>query len=176
MPAGELIGVAVATVRDTTGIFLAIPSKKVPTMWQGRLENPRVLLVNKPDGTTAMRTEAELIDPLDKVKSASLLFVASNKVEEKPKPADRLNALPGCHEIPLKIQDRLAQGEVGVKKGVSQIKVWFQGESVHDRGQRRYTENAEEQLGPPVNQVANQPSGSIVPYLPPGTTPPPNQP
>ncbi len=178
---GRLVGVAVATLRNTHGIGLAIPNKKVPTMWQGRLKTPHVFLVKEPDGSTAMRAEAELIDPFNKVKTASLFYVASNQVEEKPKPADRLNALPGCHEIPLKIHDRTAQGQVTLKKNLSEIRVFFQGESVDDHGQRRYTENTEEQLGPPTNQVAAKQSpedalpGNIVPYKRPPAAPPTNE-
>ncbi len=155
---GQLLGVAVESFGN--GVGLAIPYKQVQKMLEGRLKRPRVSLAKAADGSTVIRAEAELIDPLGKVKSASLSFIPSEQLEEKPKSADRLKALPACGEIALRIRDGVARGQTSWKGDTGRTSVFVQGESIDDRGRRKLTDNVELRLQAPVSVAAASPPAS----------------
>ena len=113
---GRLVGVAVATIKNSSGIGLAIPCKKVPQMLVGRLGKPRLHFSQDAEGAATIQVEVNLVDPFHKIKSAALCYLSADKVAAKPKPADRLQALPGCHQVSLKIQDNVALGQFPVKR------------------------------------------------------------
>ena len=146
---GRLVGVAVATIRHSSGIGLAIPARKVPTMLAPRLKNTRVWLVRSVGTQTAMSCSANVFDPFHTVKSASLSYLAANMVDAKPKPGDRLQALQGCRQLPLKIHDELATGMEIFKRDVNGVRVLFQGETVDAAGLPHWTATAEATLKAP---------------------------
>ena len=143
---GRLVGVAVATIKDSTGIGLAIPCKKVPAMLAGRLGKPHLQLVHNADGTPTIQVEVGLVDPFHRIRSAALHYLSADQVQTKPGPADRLKALPGSRQLALKIQEQVAQGQVPVKPGLSRIHILYQGVSVDANGVRRYTASVDETL------------------------------
>ncbi|MGA2033402.1 MAG: trypsin-like peptidase domain-containing protein [Thermoguttaceae bacterium] len=153
---GRLVGVAVATIKNSTGIGLAIPCKKVPQMLECRLGQPHLSLAHDAKGAATIEVEVNLIDPFHKIKSAELCYLSTNKAEEKRKPAERLRTLPGCHQRSLKIQDQMASGQLPVKKGLSQIHILYQAVCVDKDGRQRFTASAEETIKLPAAQTARQ--------------------
>jgi len=107
---GRLVGVAVATIRNSSGIGLAIPGRKVPSMWEGHLGQPHLVLLPGADDAPFMVATVDVFDPLHKLKTVSLSFLSADRLTDKPKPADRLKDLPACHEMVLKI------GEMGGRR------------------------------------------------------------
>ena len=159
---GRLVGVAVATIENSTGIGLAIPCKKVPQMLEGHLGKPHLQLVQDAQGATTVQVEASLIDPFHKIKSAAVRYLSPDKLPEKSGPADQLKALPDRHQISLKIQDQVALGQFPVKNGLTRVPIVYQGVYVDAHGQRRFTARVEETIelraGQPAdNTVADNP-------------------
>jgi S1-C subfamily serine protease len=70
---GRIVGVAVATIRNSSGIGLAIPGRQLAAMMQGRLGPPHVTTAPK-DGKIAVTVEVGTIDPLAKISSVTLHF------------------------------------------------------------------------------------------------------
>ena len=150
---GRLVGVAVATIKNSTGIGLAIPCKKVPEMLVGHLGKPHLHLSQDAQGA-AIEVEASLIDPFHKIKSAALCYLSADKVQEKPQPSDRLKALPGCHQLVLKLQDNVALGQFPLKKGFSRVRILYQGVSVDENGRQKLTACVEETIEQPAEAAA----------------------
>jgi hypothetical protein len=148
---GRLVGVAVATIRNSSGIGLAIPARKVPSMWEGHLGKPRLEVVPAVDVDSApmMIATADVFDPFHKLKAVSLSFLAADGLGSKPKTGDRLKDLPGCHEMALNINGHIATGRAPLKKGVQDVRVLYQGETVDSEGQRSVTHSVEQLLRVP---------------------------
>ena len=75
--AGRLVGVAVATIRNSSGIGLAVPGKEVVRMMQGRLGKVYLHASQDERGATTVHVEASLIDPFHRIKSATLFLYES---------------------------------------------------------------------------------------------------
>ncbi len=148
---GRLVGVAVATIRNSSGIGLAIPARKVPSMWEGHLGKPRLQVFPAVDVDSAplIVATADVFDPFHKLKAVSLSFVAADVLGSKPMPGSRLKDLPGCHAIALNINGHIATGSAPLKKGVQEVRVLYQGETVDSEGQRNVTHSVEQLLRVP---------------------------
>ena len=147
---GRLVGVAVATIRNSSGIGLAIPGRKVPGMSEGHLGKPHLVLHPGSDDAPLMVATVDVFDPFHKLKTVSISFLSPERLTDKPKPAERLKELPGCHEMALKIDGNIATGHIPLKKGLHEVRVLYQGESIDAEGQHRVTHSAEESLRLPV--------------------------
>ncbi len=154
-------------------------------MLVGRLGKPHLHLSQDAEGAATIQVELNLVDPFHKIKSAALCYLSADEVAAKPKPADRLQALPGCHQVSLKIQDNVALGQFPVKKGLSRLRILYQGVSVNDGGRQRFTASVEETVELPAagaagNIAANHPpqqpaDGSKDNTLPPKHNPSPKR-
>ena len=152
---GRLVGVAVATIKNSTGIGLAIPCKEVPEVLSGRLGKPSLHVSHDAEGAAKIEVEANLADPFHKIKSVTLSYLPADRVKEKPKPADHLQDLPGCRTASLKIQDHAVLGHISLKPRVKQVRVLCQGVAVDEGGRRHFTESVEETLTVPTADVAD---------------------
>ncbi len=133
---GHLVGVAVATIRDSTGIGLAIPSRELVRTVEGRLGKIYLHTTQEPDGPTTIHVEVGLIDPFDKVRSVALHYLNANSLEEKPKPGDPLAELNGCRKLPLKLEKHIATGEITIKRGVTSVALLYQAVCAGEGGSR----------------------------------------
>ena len=152
---GRLVGVAVATIKNSSGIGLAIPSRELSAMLRGRLG--KVYLHGSQDGEGSPMTvhvEVALIDPLNKIKSVALHYLLAGKVPEKTKPADPLGPLAGCRKLPLRIDNQLAAGEFTLKKGVSEVALRYQAVYLDGEGKRGLTGSVAETVRPKAAGLA----------------------
>jgi len=108
---GELVGVAVATIRNSSGIGLAIPAGPLNNMLDGRIGE--IHLTSKPDGAKpAVAIEVAVIDPLKKIASVALHYAdASRALADPEKEIESLEALAGSKKTKLTLEKQLAQGE-----------------------------------------------------------------
>ncbi len=141
---GRLVGVAVARIGDSENISLAIPSRAVSRLLQGRLDKVEFATVRDNDGRVSIRVSAALIDPLSQIKSAEFDYLAAKSVADKPKPADRLDALDGCYKLKLTIENGKATGSIPLKKGISEVSLLHQAVSTYGDGKRVRSNNLTE--------------------------------
>ena len=157
---GRLVGVAVATIRDSSGIGLAIPSHGLSEMLQGRLGKVYLHSTQDEEGRMTVHVEVGLIDPLNKIRAAALHYLAANRVENKPKPTDPLKSLPGCHFLPLKLEKQLATGEFTLKKGISEVSMLYQAVYVTTTGKHGLTNSVVETIKAKTAEVASTPAAA----------------
>ena len=105
---GRLVGVAVATIRNSSGIGLGIPARELARMIQGRLGKVHLQAAQDGDGPVTIRVEAALVDPFHKIQSVSLHYLDASRLADPPKPALPIDSLPGCHTLALTIEEQMA--------------------------------------------------------------------
>ena len=167
---GTLIGVAVATIRGSTGIGLIIPAKKVVSLLKGELEEPHMTLVRSLDGNLQLAVQAHLIDPLRNLKTASVHYITADKLTQPPKPTDRLADLAGCWDLPLTFQEHLAVAHKTLKKEVGKLSVVCQSDAIDAEGKHHYSNIATIVLQAPPAAGARPstglaPAGMIAPVV-----------
>jgi hypothetical protein len=147
---GRLVGVAVATIKHSSGIGLAIPARALDQMLPGRLGPVCLRSSQDEEGLVTVRVEVGLIDPLHKIQSATFCYLAANRVKPKPKPDDPLDALPGCRKLPLKLmpEKQLATGEFTLKKGVSETSLLYQAVCINGAAKKVLANNVMETIKP----------------------------
>ena len=168
---GRLVGVAVATIRESTGIGLAIPCRELFQMLRGRPGKVYLHTSQNAEGLLTVHVEVGLIDPLNKIKSAELHYLAAKSLKDKPKPTDPLEPLPGCHKLPLKIENQLATGEFTLKPGVTEVSMWHQAMCLDAAEKRGLSKCMLETVRPPQTAAVakttgartTSPSGSAAP-------------
>ena len=93
---GRLVGVAVATIKNSSGIGLAIPAQ-VSQMLEGRLGKVFLHASRDDDGVLTIQVEAGLIDPFHQIKSVTLRYLDAGRVARQAqaqRAAGRLAGLP----------------------------------------------------------------------------------
>jgi S1-C subfamily serine protease len=112
---GRIVGVAVATIRNSSGIGLAIPGRQLAAMMQGRL-GPLNITTAPRDGKIAVTVEVGAIDPLGKISSVILHYRAVKKGEADPKIAS-IAALAGVRKETVTFDKQLATVQLMVDGG-----------------------------------------------------------
>ncbi len=99
---GRLVGVAVATIKGSSGIGLAIPAHELASLLAGRLYPAVVLPAGSEGGQSAFKVLAGLVDPLGKVKGATLHVWTGDKAPEpEADPATGWKPLPDATKVEL---------------------------------------------------------------------------
>lgn len=113
---GRLVGVAVARIRDSSGIGIVIPPGKLRDMLGGRIDNFHLTNAGTMDGKLSVNVEVGVIDPLNKITSATLYYlpVAEGKGDEK---IDSLEKREGCRKVTLTVEKQLATGKLVLESG-----------------------------------------------------------
>jgi hypothetical protein len=124
---GRLVGIAVATISNSSGIGLAIPGQQLPLMFDGRLGKPHLFASNGDAGQLVINVEIALIDPLRSIRSVTLDYVAASQVNQTPRPADRLSKLHACRTLSLQVDGQLASGHFSPRNGIAEVKLLCQG-------------------------------------------------
>ena len=122
---GELVGVAVATIRNSNGIGLAIPSGPLRNVFEGRIGD--IHLAAKPNaGKPTLTVEVSVIDPLNKITAVELhsIAVSSAKALTDKAGADKgiesLGKLRGTEKTKLTLEKQLASAEIPLADGLSE--------------------------------------------------------
>jgi hypothetical protein len=158
---GRLVGVAVATITNSSGIGLIIPARHLSLVLSGRPGKPRVYARQADDGRLVIHVEIGLIDPFEKVKSVTLSYMAADLADETLKPGGRLSAVRGCRKLPLKIDNQVASGEIKPKKGVEQVKILFQAACKTTDGREILTKCETQTLSRAALQPPRPPHGDV---------------
>ncbi len=110
---GRLVGVTVAKLLGTN-IGMAIPPVELSRVLMGRVGNLEFRVRRVVRNTVEMDVQGSLIDPLDRVKSASLRVVRSDNLKHKPTVGSngKWSALEGSEKTELKISGRAVSGRV----------------------------------------------------------------
>ncbi len=107
---GRLVGVAVATVRNSQGIGLAVPAAEVSKTLKGRVGGFRVTVSSVAEGKRNIRAEVAVIDPTAALRGVTLHYLVRPK-STKPESVEALEKQPGTKKITLKIENGVASGE-----------------------------------------------------------------
>jgi S1-C subfamily serine protease len=126
---GRLVGVAVATIRDTQGIGLAVPSNELARLMQGRFGRIRVTPRKGGDGTVTVRVEADLLDPTKNLRGATAHYFLVAPKAKKPD-TDALDRQPGSKKLELKIDKGVAVAEFTVAAAEGSVLVQLAAEAV----------------------------------------------
>ena len=81
---GKLVGVAVATLRESQGIGFIIPAQELGQMMQGRVGRVRLVPQKSADGKSVVRLEATILDPLDNLRSAAVKYLVVSSKDKRP--------------------------------------------------------------------------------------------
>src|SRR5262245_6525173 len=127
---GRLVGVTVAKLRGTN-IGMAIPPVELMRMLVGRVGNLEFRVNRVIRDTVEMEVRGGLIDPLDRVRSASLRVVRADDLKNKPKVGGdgKWSALEGSEKTELKMAGRSVSGRVDLPiraRDRGQIDILFQ--------------------------------------------------
>lgn len=109
---GELVGVAAAAIRNSSGIGMAIPAGPLKNVFAGRIGDMH--LANKPNAEKpALAVEVAVIDPLNKIASVELHSIGASQVKaDGDKEVESLEGLPGVGKMKLTLEKQLATGEM----------------------------------------------------------------
>jgi S1-C subfamily serine protease len=127
---GQLVGVAVARIRNSSGIGLAIPGSKLRNMLQGRLEGFHAT-GKSADGKFSVTVEVGAIDPLDKVASATLHYLPASDLKDA-RVGESLETLPGCRKAKLTIEKQVVSVNFVLENGEKEKELLLQ--VVYDNG------------------------------------------
>lgn len=123
---GRLIGVAVARVREGQGIGLLIPASEVARLMDGRIGRVRVE-IGRGTETTNARVDAEMLDPLGKLKAASAYYVFVPDKGKFPSTTP-LNKHPDAQKITMRVNKGSFLGEFAVENRQGSVVVQVVGE------------------------------------------------
>jgi hypothetical protein len=151
---GELVGVAVATIRNSSGIGLAIPAGQLRNMFEGRIGAVHLAGKLKAENTAAV-VEVGVIDPLNKINSVGLHYVGASRVKvNADKDIESLEALPECEKMELTLEKQLASGEIALARASSDKEFLVQAVYTTLGGETRKTRISRQSLQPVAVIVA----------------------
>jgi hypothetical protein len=178
---GRLVGIAVATIKGA-GIGLAITTDELLRLFQGRVGG--VVIQSRPlaDDLVQLRFEAQLIDPLNKIRSVALLYRLVDIVPPMlpQKPDGSFDPLSQTQRLDLHLEEQQAVGELTVRRTPETPVLIFQTTYVNGEGKTRYTQRSVYSLRqtpgvaqpPPIpNLPGVPPPAPGVPGVPPGELP-----
>jgi S1-C subfamily serine protease len=111
---GQLVGVAVATIKNSSGIGLAIPATEVRKMFLGRLGSYHLTVSEPKDGKVTVTVDVNLIDPLDKIKKVRLHYLPAGRIGDPKKPITSLEKNVDAGLVELVLEKQLATGKVAL--------------------------------------------------------------
>ena len=129
---GKLVGVAVATIKDSSGIGLAVPAAALGRMMDGRLGNAHVTVLKAADGKVTLKAEVGVIDPNMAIRSVTLLYLAAGPRDAKPGRNEKLEKLSGVLKLSLKLDGAIASGETTLDATAGDL--FFQASAEHVSG------------------------------------------
>lgn len=173
---GRLVGVTVAKLRGTN-IGMAIPLVELTRMLVGRVGNLEFRINRVVRDTVEMDVRGSLIDPMDRVKSASLRVVRADDLKRKPTVGaeGKWTALDGSEKTDLKMAGKGVTCRVELPlrgRDRGQIEIYFQPACVDRDGKTHFFAPVTQTLK--VTESGGFPGGGgfrpdTNPMAPPGT-------
>ena len=136
---GRLIGVAEAfvDVEDSTNIGLAVPYQEVAKMLNGRIGKAALHVTQDGNGPVTVHVQVGLVDPMNKIKSVALDYIAAKAAPDSLKPSDPLFPLSSSHRLKLKIDKQVATGEFALKQGLTEVSLLYSPSASMAREKKR---------------------------------------
>jgi S1-C subfamily serine protease len=157
---GRLVGIAVAKVAGTQ-IGMAIPAGELFEVLRGQVGRLHFHMTRTPGGAT-IRVEAELVDPLRKLKEVTVYYLPPGRSAEKiQRDKDgRWPALAGAVRVQLKLVHDRGTGEFTVTaKDSGPIAVPFQAAYLNAEGRAIYNAPSVLSINPPGKPPSITPFG-----------------
>jgi len=154
---GRLVGVAVATIKNASGIGLAIPPQELTRLLRGRLDKISFSTSKAQDGRTMVRVEVRLIDPLNRIESVALHYLPARSVKQRPGAADRLETLSSCRKLPLSIENQVAVGQFSLKPEIAELDLLYQAACIYSDKRKAATPSQVDTIRAHRVQVATRP-------------------
>ncbi len=113
---GQLVGVAVASVRNSQGIGLVVPAVELDRLCKGRMGELHVSTRKLANGKVAVKAEVGLIDPENAIRGVNFHYLL---VKGKPAKVTRSETIArqiGVQKIKLTVEGGIATGEVILDK------------------------------------------------------------
>ncbi len=150
---GRLVGVAVATIRGSSGIGLAIPAQELSRLLLGRVASLPLLQISRRDpGAIHAHVEMQLLDPLRRLRAVTLYYAAGSMAGTQRGP---VSSWPGARKARLEIRDQRAIGEIVLPLRVEANGLFtFQAEYVNGAGKSHLTEARMGRVRGSDNQLA----------------------
>jgi len=157
---GRLVGVAVATIRNSTGIGLAIPGGELRQTLLGRLG--AFYLTTKEGGKdkTTVNVEVAVIDPLDKVSAVTLHYLPVTGAKGDAAIIGSLSSQPGCQSVKLTLEKQLASGDLTLEAKDADKELLLQAEFVNGSGKKVQT-RVDRQAAKPAAVVVKGPGPGV---------------
>ena len=112
---GRLVGVAVATIKGSSGIGLAIPAQELTKMLQGRVGSAVVNTQSVSGGTAQLRVEIPLIDPMKRLRSVTLHYIQGKPTAHYPRQPDgNWRELAGATRVAMTMVGDRGTGSISV--------------------------------------------------------------
>jgi S1-C subfamily serine protease len=135
---GNLVGIAVQTIQGSN-IGLAIPPAELSGILDGRVGKPTIVAGTTQNGAApSYEIVVPVIDPLNKLKSVSIMYVDGSVSVEGAKPGQPfLLSVAGSQKLDLPIKDRTARAAIPLPATANQKarEVTVQAAVVGDQGQ-----------------------------------------
>ncbi|WP_439629545.1 S1C family serine protease [Gemmata sp.] len=109
---GRLVGVAVATLKNSQGIGFAVPSAELGKVMKGRVGGVHLLARSAGEGKLAVKAEAGLVDPGAAVRGVTLHYLVVPPNGEKPKAGLPLAQHKGVRTVDLKVDGGVAAADL----------------------------------------------------------------
>jgi S1-C subfamily serine protease len=172
---GHLVGISVATIRGA-GIGIAIAPDELARMFDGRVGALGLHRRKVEANSAEYDVEMQLIDPMSRIKSATLLYAVRTgpgpKLQHK---ADgSFDPLPGTERLDLKIDGQKATGQLKLPlSGSGPQFLVYQTTYVNGGGTASYTQAGSQPIQPTqVVTPSPAPPGPGRPGVPPPSRPP----
>ncbi len=138
---GRLVGVAVARIRESR-IGLAIPPGELTKMLHGRIGAIRFKTLKVAEGVAEYQVELTFIDPLNKIRSAAVHYVRTDKLPGKPaRDKDgKWPPLPGSEKVKLKIAGQRGLATLRLTGSDKKVSFSFQPTYVNGEGKTIFAE------------------------------------
>jgi S1-C subfamily serine protease len=109
---GQLVGIAVATIRNSSGIGLAIPGNQLKHMLDGRIGAAH-LTSKTIEENLSIDVDVAVIDPLKKITSVELHYVGASQLKgNTKKEIESLEGLLGYAKAKLSLEKQLASANL----------------------------------------------------------------
>ncbi|MCE9563837.1 MAG: serine protease [Planctomycetes bacterium] len=109
---GQLVGVAVATIKNGQGIGFAVPAAELGKVLKGRLGGFQMTATKAADGKLTIKAEVGVIDPVAALRGVTLHYVVVDAKAKKPDSKEAIEKQTGAKKALLKIESGVASGEV----------------------------------------------------------------
>ncbi len=164
---GRLVGVAVATIRNSSGIGFAVPVLEVQRVLDGRSGETTLMPGKDSDSKSIVQVDLNVVDPFHHVKSVSIHYLPfESKYSSKVGSNESLDSISGTKKLKLAFDRRRARGEFAAPALGQPREFLVQATYDRDDGKTHLAKITRIKLGGrPVTETASAGPGSRGPSL-----------